>query len=49
MSSEMTHYEVVSGESSEKPEGNNDSAMLLISDAENLELWALISHCVAIT
>lgn len=26
MSSEMTHYEVLSGEISEKPEGNNDLA-----------------------
>ena len=45
----MTHYEVLSGESSEKPEGNNDSALLLTSDAKNFELWAMISHCVAIT
>lgn len=40
----MTHYEVLSGESSEKPEGNNDSEVLLTSDAKDFQLWALISH-----
>lgn len=41
MSSEMVHYEVFSGERSEKPEKNNDSASIT-SDTESY-IWALIS------
>lgn len=38
MSSEMVHYEVFSGESTEKPEKNNDSAS--ITHLRRKERWA---------